>query len=88
MSACRLVLVTLVLTAFSNFAQATGALRCGGQLIDQGATKTEVLQACGEPTYEQDGGTYWFYDQGSPDLITRVFFVGDQVEFIDDVDRD
>lgn len=88
MSVYKQGLITLILVVFSTFAQATGSLRCDGQLIEQGATKAEVVAACGEPASRKEDGMYWFYDQGSPDLITRVYFVGDKVEFIDDDDRD
>ena len=80
------VILALLLTAESVLA--TGSLRCGGRLVDQGATKNEVVQLCGPPTARKDNDNYWYYDQGSEDLVTRLFFVGDNLEFIDDVARD
>ena len=71
-----------------NGASATGSMRCGGRIVDQGMTKDEVIQLCGAPTVRKEGDSYWFYDGGSEILITRLFFVGDKVEFIDDVSRD
>ena len=36
----------------------------------------------------KEGDTYWYYDRGSTMLVTRVFFVDDKGEFIDDVERE
>jgi hypothetical protein len=80
----KLLMVTaLLLIAVS--ASGTGSMRCGGRLVDQGMTKDEVIQHCGEPTVRKEGDNYWFYEQGSRNLVTRLFFVGDKVEFIDDI---
>ena len=70
--------VTALLLA--NGAFATGTLRCGGHLVDQGMTKDDVMQHCGSPTVRKEGDNYWFYDRGSSTLVTRLFFVGDKVE--------
>jgi hypothetical protein len=88
MKKAAFIFSTVFLFLTVNSAFATGSLRCGGQIVDQGMTKNEVIGACGEPTDRKEGDTYWFYDLGSDTLVTRVFFVGDKVEFIDDVARD
>ena len=88
MSYLQQLLVVTLLFIIAGPAFATGSMRCGVHLIDQGATKEEVIQACGPPTVKKKGDTYWYYDRGSTNLVTRVFFVGDKVEFIDDVSRD
>lgn len=83
----KLFLATFLL-AIAGSAFGTGTMRCGGRLIDQGATKDEVIQTCGEPTIKKELDNYWYYEHGSTKLVTRIFFVGGKVEFIDDVSRD
>jgi hypothetical protein len=80
------MVVMLLLTV--DLALATGSMRCGGRLVDQGTTKDEVIQLCGQPSVRKEGDNYWYYDRGSANLVTRLFFVGEKVEFIDDVARD
>ena len=41
--------------------------------------KNEVIKHCGAPTVKDEGNSYWFYDRGDLNLVTRIFFVGDMV---------
>lgn len=50
--------------------------------------KDEVIKHCGAPTVKDEANSYWFYDRGDLNLVTRIFFVGDKTEFIDEVPRD
>ena len=88
MSYLKQLIVVTILFVIAGPALATGSMRCAGRLVDQGDTKEEIIQLCGEPTVRKKGDTYWYYDRGSADLVTRLFFVGEKVEFIDDVSRD
>ena len=83
----RLVL-TAVSLAVAAPAAATGSLRCSTHVIDQGTPRDEVLAACGEPALRKDGDEYWYYQRDSSLMLTRIFFVDDKVEFIDEVARD
>ncbi|MDH3977936.1 MAG: DUF2845 domain-containing protein [Gammaproteobacteria bacterium] len=79
-------IITLIALSFaSSTALATGSMRCGGKLIDQGASKSELLQRCGEPSLKKDA--YWYYDRGSSIFLTRIFFVDEKIQFIDEVKR-
>jgi len=84
----RQFVMGLTLLLIAELALSTGSMRCGGRLIDQGTAKDEVIEHCGPPTDRKEGDNYWFYDRGSVNLVTRLFFVGDKVEFIDDVAHD
>ena len=88
MLSARQYFVVLMLLLMANSAFSTGSMRCAGVIVDQGMTKDDVMQHCGSPTVRKEGDNYWFYDRGSSTLVTRLFFVGDKVEFIDDVARD
>jgi hypothetical protein len=81
------VLATAIVLVSSAPALATGTLRCATHVVDQGMSKDEVVAYCGEPALRKDD-QYWFYDRGSSMLMTRVFFVDDKVQFIDEVRRD
>jgi len=50
--------------------------------------KDEVIKHCGAPTVKDEANSYWFYDRGDLNFVTRIFFVGDMAEFIDEVPRD
>jgi hypothetical protein len=63
-------------------------MRCSTHVIDPGTPRDEVVRHCGQPLAEKDGGLYWFYARHSSMTVTRVFFVDDQVEFIDEVSKD
>ena len=82
------VLVLPMMLFIASPALGTGSMRCSGRLVDQGMTKDEVIQVCGPPTTGKEDDNYWYYDRGSSILVTRLFFVGDKVEFIDDVARE
>ena len=88
MSYTKHLLVLIILFTIAGSVFGTGSMRCGGRLVDQGMTKDEVIQICGSPTVRKEGDNYWYYDRGSSNLVTRLFFVGEKVEFIDDVSRD
>ena len=78
----------MVLILCAGLATATGSIRCSGRIVEQGMKKDEVVKHCGEPTVRDEANMYWFYDRGDLNLVTRIFFVGDDVEFIDDVSRE
>jgi hypothetical protein len=82
------LLICLLLLLYAGLATATGSIRCSGRIVDQGMEKDEVIKLCGEPTVRDEGDSYWFYDRGDLNLVTRIFFVGDKAEFIDDVLRE
>ena len=88
MHALTRTMLAVSLFAASAAASATGTLRCNTHIIEQGTPRDQVVSACGEPTLRKDGDTYWFYEHDSSLLLTRVYFVGDKVEFIDEVRRD
>jgi len=78
----------LVLLGISTAALATGTMRCSGHIIDQGMTKEKIVEHCGQPTSTNPANSYWYYDHGYAILVTRIFFVGEKAEFIDDIPRD
>jgi len=79
---------SLLLILLAGPALATGSIRCSGRIVEQGMEKDEVIKLCGEPSVKDEANMYWFYDRGDLNLVTRIFFVGDMAEFIDDVPRD
>ena len=82
------ILVATTLFVLAGTASGTGSMRCGGHIVDQGMTKGEVIKACGQPTVIKEADNYWYYERGSTNLVTRLYFVGDKLEFIDDVPSD
>ena len=82
------LLSAFVVLLMVNGASDSDTMRCDGRIVDQGMTKDEVIQLCGAPTVRDEDDHYWFYDFGSGVLVTRVFFVGEEVQFIDGVSRD
>ena len=82
------MLVATTLFVLVGTASGTGSMRCGGHIVDQGMTKDEVIQLCGQPTVRKEADNYWYYERGSANLVTRLFFVGDKLDFIDDVPSD
>lgn len=88
MNALRLCLGVVLLTLFAGATLATGTLRCATHLIDQGTTRDEVVKYCGQPTARKKNDRYWYYEHGSSMLVTRLFFVDDKVQFINEVSRD
>lgn len=77
-----------LIAALAGTASATGTLRCATHVVDQGTSRDVVVAHCGQPAARKEGDRYWYYDRGSSMLLTRVFFVDDMVEFIDEVPRD
>ncbi len=69
-------------------AQASGALRCGTTLVEQGASKSEVIAACGQPTRIDATGATWYYEHAGEMLAKRLRFSGDVLQFVDDVPKD
>ena len=75
------------------------ALRCSGRIINNGKTKDEVRQACGEPVckrrpdtvFVSKGGVYvpmaadeeWVYNFGTGRLVQFIRFYQGKVVFID-----
>ena len=87
-------MTTLLVGIFSvailspSTASATGAMRCGEKLVEQGTTRSEVRQLCGEPTSIEKNGDIWIYDRGPHRLLKIIKFVQDTVEFIDEKQKD
>jgi uncharacterized protein YdeI (BOF family) len=72
----------------AGLASADVTMRCSSRLVEQGTSKEEVIRLCGEPLARKQDDTYWFYDREASLNVTRIFFVADQVEYIDEVPRD
>lgn len=48
------------------------SFRCGNNIVSKGASNVEVLEKCGQPTYNTpDGG--WVYDQGPSEFIYVLY---------------
>lgn len=72
----RLVCVTLAaMLAAPAAVQAREPMRCGNELVEQGDTKGQVLNACGEPDYVD--GYRWYYDMGENEAPRIVVFTPD-----------
>ena len=82
------LLICLLLILLASPAAATGSIRCSGRIVEQGMKKDEVIKHCGAPTVKDEANSYWCEDRGDLNLVTRIFFVGDKTEFIDEVPRD
>ncbi len=54
---------------------------CGTHIVEEGLTKGEVLQRCGEPASQF--GSHWVYDFGPGEFKMLVHFQGDEVEDIE-----
>jgi hypothetical protein len=86
-SALKLV-VLLTLTAMSLPALASGSLRCGTKLVEQGMSKEDVVKICGEPTTKEKYDTVWIYDRNPSEMLKVLTFVNGEVEFIDEHSRE
>jgi len=80
------LLVTLTSIALSTLA--SGSLRCGAKLVEQGMTKTDVVKICGEPNATQKNDTVWIYDRNPSELLKVITFVNGEVEFVDERSRE
>ena len=58
---------------------------CGNKLVNQGDSKFDVLQKCGEPNYIDENR--WIYEQGTGKFYKILIFEGDKVGFIKEGDR-
>ena len=68
----RMILVAGVMLA-APFVSHAGSLECQGNIISQGATEQELLNACGEPTSRN--GANWTYQ--IPGSIAQVVTLGE-----------
>jgi hypothetical protein len=60
-------------------------LRCHGEIVHIGDTKSDVKDKCGEPTSRKRGSwesEVWFYDFGPDTFVHYIKFVGDKIERI------
>lgn len=79
----RMILVAGVILA-APFVSHAGSLECQGNIISQGATEQELLNACGEPTSRN--GANWTYQ--IPGSIAQVVTLGGGlIMFIRDADE-
>jgi len=65
--------------AFASDPHDISSFRCEGAIIGLGDMKYEVLEICGEPTYEEElayGNELWIYDFGSGSFNYYLTFRG------------
>lgn len=76
----------------------SSAMRCQGGLVQEGATKVEVLAKCGEPLSREDTGVraigsrtvyteQWIYDMGAGKFMQVLDFAGGVLETISNGSR-
>jgi hypothetical protein len=87
-SMMKLASLAILFAMVAGPASADETMRCSSRLVEQGTSKAEVIRLCGEPLVRKQDDTYWYYDREASLNVTRIFFVGDQVEYIDEVPRD
>lgn len=79
---CLIPVTIMMLTV--PFASHAGSLECQGNIISQGDTEQQLLDACGEPT-SRDGANWTYQVPGS---IAQVVTLGDGlIMFIRDADQ-
>ena len=79
---CLIPVTIMMLTV--PFASHAGSLECQGNIISQGDTEQQLLDACGEPTSRNDAN--WTYQV--PGSIAQVVTLGDGlIMFIRDADE-
>lgn len=79
---CLIPVTIMMLTV--PFASHAGSLECQGNIISQGDTEQQLLDACGEPT-SRDGANWTYQVPGS---IAQVVTLGDGlIMFIRDADE-
>ena len=81
-------ILLLTLTCWSLPTIASGSLRCGTKLVEQGMKKADVVEICGEPTTTEKYNTVWIYDRNPSELLKVITFVNGEVEFIDERSRE
>ena len=81
-----LALITLLSIASATFA--SGSLRCGTRLVEQGMAKADVVELCGEPAAKEKFDTVWIYDLNPTEMLKVITFVNGEVEFIDTRSRE
>ncbi len=76
----RYLSLCLTLLLFSKISLAS-SMRCGQNVIQQGATKLEVLKHCGEPDmkdqisgYEDINTEIWYYDRDPTGFLYILTF--------------
>jgi hypothetical protein len=73
----------IALALLFTFSASAEDFRCGTHIIEEGLTKTEVLQRCGAPATQF--GSQWVYDFGPDKFKILLHFDGDdEVERIDE----
>lgn len=70
------------LLAAATHAVVAGSLECQGNIISPGITRTELLQACGEPASRN--GSEWIYKMPGDFPMVVSFGIDDVVTFIRD----
>lgn len=83
----RTLLATLLLSVCAT-TLASGSMRCGTRLVEQGMTKDDVVKICGEPTTTEKYGSVWIYDQKPSEMLKVLTFVNGEVDFIDERSRE
>ncbi len=94
----RLCLTLITLFSLMGIAEQASALRCQGKIIDNGNTKAEVREFCGEPTCTRRPGTVfvnkagiyvpmaadeeWVYNSGPGNFVRFIRFYYGKVVFI------
>ena len=99
MNKARSYLAFVAALFLMGIAEPASALRCSGKIIDNGNTKAEVREYCGEPTCTRKPGTVfvkksgiywpmaadeeWVYNQGPGQLVRFIRFYYGKVVFIE-----
>jgi len=94
----HLYLALIAALSLTGVAKPASALRCSGKIIDNGNTKAEVREFCGEPTCTRRPGTVfvnkagiyvpmaadeeWVYNFGPGQFIQLIRFYYGKVVFI------
>jgi hypothetical protein len=95
----HLPLAIIVAFSLMTVAEPASALRCSGKIIDNGKTKAEVREFCGEPTCTRKPGTVfvnksgiyvpmaadeeWVYNFGPGQFVQFIRFYYGKVVFIE-----
>ena len=75
-------ILSAVLIAATPLSVQAGSLECQGNIISPGITRTELLQACGEPASRN--GAEWIYKMPGDLPMVVTFGVDGVVTFIRD----
>ncbi len=79
--------MSLLLLCVPLAVNASGLLRCGTKLVQQGMPEREVIRRCGQPQSIEKDGTVWVYDFGPDEFLKVITFVQGEVEFINERPR-